>query len=170
MPTTEQEADTVVRICAEEGVKSEKLVRIFTRLWAEVGEISENDSVKQTMRMLKNMACIANKSEVVNRNDAVHRNVYVLLLVLIVLIHTLIWLAMLTSCVLSMIYQPWYIAFMVIAFAVSLLMTEEQCPITRYENALREKMGIQRINHFSIHYFKTIRETVRDLTDHRIGF
>lgn len=60
MPTTQQEAASIIRIFTEEGVPPARVARIAARLTAEVGEPSENDSVKQTMRMLAGIAaCVS---------------------------------------------------------------------------------------------------------------
>lgn len=56
MPTTQDEAASIIRIFGEEGVSPARVAKIAQRLTAEVGEPSDNDSVKQTMRMLSAIA------------------------------------------------------------------------------------------------------------------
>ncbi len=56
MPTTAQEADTIVRICERHGITGEKLFNVVLDLRNEVGLKSENSSVRETMEMLLNVA------------------------------------------------------------------------------------------------------------------
>ena len=70
----------------------------------------------------------------------------------IVLGHVAVWFALAASCIMSFLYQPWYIAFPTISFAVYLLTADYQCPITRWENVVRNQLGWPTITHFTHWY------------------
>jgi hypothetical protein len=55
MPTTHEEAQTIVE-AAQVYLPPDKLFRLFDRLNVLVGQSTLNDSVKQTMHMLRNLA------------------------------------------------------------------------------------------------------------------
>lgn len=52
MPTTEQEAIKILGICLRHKIPLRSMLPLFRDLHLEVGEVSENDSVKATMKML----------------------------------------------------------------------------------------------------------------------
>lgn len=70
----------------------------------------------------------------------------------IILGHMATWLGLLVCCICSFFLQPWYITFPMIAFCVYLLTTDYECPVTRWENHVRDRLGWQRVPHFTHWY------------------
>jgi len=54
MPTTTSEATQIVQIC-QEYITTEKLKEMATRLDEEVGQHTDNDSLKVTLNMLRQL-------------------------------------------------------------------------------------------------------------------
>lgn len=52
MPTTQQEVIKILEICLRHKIPPRSLLNLFRDLHLEVGESSENDSLKVTMKML----------------------------------------------------------------------------------------------------------------------
>lgn len=149
MPTTTNEAGKILQICQQEDVPVEKLARIFRRLKDEVGEASENDSVKQTMRMLDGFV----SGLTVAPTQVSAENGWLLAWGAIVVAHFVIWVALWLSCLLSLIYQPWYITMFGISFCVYLIGVNVICPVTVWENHIRRQLGWPTIRSFTNHYF-----------------
>jgi hypothetical protein len=79
-------------------------------------------------------------------------NGWLMLWCLIVGGHVAVWLGLTAACVLSALKQPWYITMIAISFCVSLLLSDGMCPVTRWENYTRRKMGWKEVGHFTHWY------------------
>lgn len=178
MPTTPEEAAKIAKICVEEGISLLQLVKLMDRLQNEVGEHSDNDSVKQTMRMLYKTAiylvpgvkppaynleeeaeigrCDQPEAPIYDEYKPVEKPKFELvlwfILSFVVSFHTLIWICLTLSSVALAFWTPIYVSFPLIVFMVTQATTEEQCPITKIENCLRNKLGLRSIDHFGSHY------------------
>ncbi len=54
MPTSNNEAESIVRI-SQEYIPLEKMKTLFIRLDEEVGELSTNDSLKVSLKMMRSL-------------------------------------------------------------------------------------------------------------------
>jgi len=54
MPTSNNEAENIVRI-SQEYIPLDKMKELFIRLDEEVGSISTNDSLKVSLKMMRNL-------------------------------------------------------------------------------------------------------------------
>ena len=137
MPTTQQEADTIVRTMLEH-LPPEQVVAVASKLWERVGSGTANQSVRDTMLMLK---------------DAVERAMAPppipllgkMLIVPVVLSHWCVILGNCASCIAvlgAMVWgytvPTWSLAFP-IATLILWMMTSRNwdCPLTKIEDRIR---------------------------------
>jgi len=57
----------------------------------------------------------------------------------IAIIHLAILVLVVYTMILCIIYQVWYVSFLAIMACFRFLLTHESCPITRWEDNMREK-------------------------------
>jgi hypothetical protein len=175
MPTTNHEAGKIIELCSKYGVEPKNLLGLCEDLYEQVGLVSNNWSVRETMRMLYERAIdIALKarpadmqpedflliigvrrpgdSEAAIAKSWSARSPWLMLFYVIVVSHVVVWVTLLTSCVLTFMHQPWYLAMLAFSFSFYLLTTHTMCPITRWENQVRRKLVWPEINHFTYWY------------------
>lgn len=178
MPTTDQEADKIIELCSKHGMQANRLLHLSRDLHEQVGKNSDNWSVRETMRMIYERAldeAIKYRPAGVAVDDFLvnigmtrppgpesspkglwsidfGQNVWLVLWYCVVIGHVFVWLALLLSCALTVIYQPWYLATSIITFCLYLLTTHTRCPITCWENAVRRQLGWAEVGHFTHWY------------------
>jgi len=182
MPTTGQEADKIIELCSKHGMQPKQLLHLARDLHEQVGKDSDNWSVRETMRMIYDRALDeaikwrpadmtvddfllhigmsrptgpeVSSKEPVNEAWAINlgQNVWMVLWYCIVIGHVSVWFALLLACVLTTVHQPWYLATPTVSFCLYLLFTDTQCPITRWENAVRRRLGWDEVGHFTHWY------------------
>lgn len=175
MPTTAQEADKVIELCCKHGVEPKGLLGLAKDLHEQVGQISDNWSVRETMRMLYDRAldiAIKHRPAGMDPEDFLASqglkrpgppelpsltawslsSGWLVLWWFIVIGHTAVWVGLLASCVLTLVYQPLYISILAISFSIYILTTDTICPITRLENCVRRKLGWPEVGHFTHWY------------------
>jgi hypothetical protein len=168
MPTTQEEAKAIIK-AAKDYVPAESLYQLFTKLDNKVGQTSENSSVKETMRMLKEEAAqlILDEMNGVGstvlriENPALWAFVYLVLVVWVILHFVYIGL-MIASFMLLPALAEWYIAAPLMAVPPVLLVSPGPCPLTMIENVLRRRLGMPTIGGFIRHYcIKTVVRVLR---------
>lgn len=183
MPTTNEEAAKIVKICQRHNITGRTLFALARDLDDEVGQVSQNDSVKVTMRMLRDAVtglAVLNPGER-RRGPATadSQNVFrpalnnmaacchaektgavsrltpfmQLFLFLLVTFHAAVWVGLALSFCVLPFLAPLYVALPCMAFILVQATTSEPCPVTRLENFLREKLGWPIIAEFGPHYF-----------------
>ena len=156
MPTTCNEADKIVELCIKHGLRPLALLGLAKDLKEQVGDVTTNDSVRVTMNMLHERAKQLQSNPTALAKFYLPDPARVPWLILywcIIILHLDVWVGLFASGVMVFLRQPWYISMPIISFAIYLLTTDSECPITRWENYARSKLGWPRIVHFTHWYF-----------------
>jgi|GEM_PF-2017745 len=158
MPTTTNEAVEIVRI-AEHRVGA-PLNELFTELDEKVGKGTVNPSLKQSLSMLR-AASDNLKRNVLGGDDNepfifftifMHPRWFVLWMLLI-LVHAALVLTNVAAFFVAPFYGPWYFAAPACFSILWVTFSRSECPLTRWENVIRAKMGWRPIGSFIGHYF-----------------
>tara|TARA_R110002020_G_scaffold233314_1_gene445131 strand:+ start:120 stop:608 length:489 start_codon:yes stop_codon:yes gene_type:complete len=152
MPTSVQEANSIVELL-DEYLDEAQARELTARLEQEIGQKTDNDSLKVSLEMLK-----ALYSKKPKRIDQLKR----VLLYLIVLFHMfVITINIVAFFVLPFLYPLW-VWMPINSFILTVTFTREICPLTRLENKLRTSLGMSRIGGFIGHYLiKPIKTAVK---------
>ena len=143
MPTSEQEAFSIVEIL-DEYLDEGQARELTARLEQEIGQKTDNDSLKVSLEMLK-----ALYSKNPKRIDYLKKA----LLSLVVLFHMFVITVNIAAFfILPFLYDLW-IWMPINSFILTVTFTREICPLTRLENKLRTSLGMSRIGGFIGHYF-----------------
>jgi len=143
MPTSQQEAFSIVEIL-DEYLDEGQARELTARLEQEIGQKTDNDSLKVSLEMLK-----ALYSKNPKRIDYLKKA----LLSLVVLFHMFVITVNIAAFfILPFLYDLW-IWMPINSFILTVTFTREICPLTRLENKLRTSLGMSRIGGFIGHYF-----------------
>lgn len=182
MPTTNTEAGRILQICLKYLTQPQDILKFTRDLHEQVGQKSDNWSVRETMRMLYDHAidrALAMCPKGVTQADFMNQLLgyasnppgppepkppevlssdfsypfWVVLLWSIIVGHVMLWLSLVTCGILSLLYQPLYVAMPIISFCVYLVATTRECPVTRWENLIRKKLGWRKVTTFLHWYF-----------------
>lgn len=75
-------------------------------------------------------------------------------LALIVILHHFVFIGLVVSCLLSVVYQPLYVAFIHVILVARVGTTpSNSCILTRLENRYREALSMPQIRGFIKHYY-----------------
>jgi hypothetical protein len=142
MPTSNSEAGTIVKI-VKDYLSIEQMTELFTKLDEEVGQKTDNMSLKTSLAMLRTLV----KSPVVKFSICWEAAFYAL-----VFIHFVLIGCMAASFILLPFYFSLLVAVPVNVFIFTLLVSREECKLTALENYIRQKTGRKRIGGFVGHY------------------
>ncbi len=150
MPTSQQEAVDVITIVADY-LDEADAKELMARLSDEIGEHTENDSLKVSLQMLKTLYEPAPKPKKIDQ-------VWPCALAIVVSAHMLVvTINMIAFFVLPFTY-PVYVWMPLNSFILITIFSRSLCPLTRLENYLRQKVGKPTIGGFIGHYIiKPIR-------------
>ena len=143
MPTSQQEAFSIVEIL-DEYLDESQARELTARLEQEIGQKTENDSLKVSLEMLK-----ALYSKKPKKIDYIKRG----LLYFIILFHSFVIVVNIVAFFVLPFYYPLWVWMPLCSFILTVTFTREICPITRLENYLRTSLGLPRIGGFIGHYF-----------------
>ena len=143
MPTSQQEAFSIVEIL-DEYLDEGQARELTARLEQEIGQKTENDSLKVSLEMLK-----ALYSKKPKRIDQIKRG----LLYLVVAFHMFVIAVNIAAFFVLPFYYPLWVWMPLNSFILTVTFTREICPLTRLENKLRTSRGMSRIGGFIGHYF-----------------
>jgi hypothetical protein len=143
MPTSQQEAFSIVEIL-DEYLDEGQARELTARLEQEIGQKTDNDSLKVSLEMLK-----ALYSKNPKRIDYVKKA----LLCLLVVFHTFVIIVNTAAFFVLPFMYPLYVWMPINSFILVTTFTREICPLTRLENKLRTSLGMSRIGGFLGHYF-----------------
>lgn len=153
MPTTTEEARKILEI-SQEYITVADLKELFTRLDAEVGQPSDNDSVKKSFVMFKQFADMAETAIITEQ----HKAKLTIYWFLVWLFHHALILGNLASFVVAPFKAPWYLAFPACFAIIWVTCSPVNCAITRWENRIRKQLGWPEIKTFIGHnYVKPFR-------------
>tara|TARA_B100000029_G_scaffold216030_1_gene213869 strand:- start:20 stop:508 length:489 start_codon:yes stop_codon:yes gene_type:complete len=152
MPTSQQEAFSIVEIL-DEYLDEDQARELTARLEQEIGQKTDNDSLKVSLEMLK--ALYLKKP---NKIDYAKKAA---LYTLIIFHAFVITVNIAAFFVLPFLYPLW-VWMPINSFILTVTFTREICPLTRLENKLRTSLGMSRIGGFIGHYFiKPIKTAVK---------
>jgi len=143
MPTSKQEAHSIVEIL-DEYLDEGQARELTARLEQEIGQKTDNDSLKVSLEMLK-----ALYSKGPRKIDALKK----CLLYLTILFHAFVIIVNIAAFFILPFYYPLYVWMPLNSFILTVTFTREICPLTRLENKLRTSLGMSRIGGFLGHYF-----------------
>jgi hypothetical protein len=143
MPTSQQEAFSIVEIL-DEYLDENQARELTARLEQEIGQKTDNDSLKVSLEMLK-----ALYSKQPKKIDYLKKG----LLYAIILFHAFVIIVNIAAFFVLPFYYPLWVWMPVCSFILTVTFTREICPLTRVENYIRTSLGMSRIGGFIGHYF-----------------
>ena len=143
MPTSQQEAFSIVEIL-DEYLDEGQARELTARLEQEIGQKTDNDSLKVSLEMLK-----ALYSKQPKKIDYLKKG----LLYSVILFHAFVIIVNIAAFFVLPFYYPLWVWMPVCSFILTVTFTREICPLTRLENYLRTSLGMSRIGGFIGHYF-----------------
>lgn len=150
MPTSQSEADKIVEIVLEH-LDPRMAQTLFGRMWKEVGQYTDNSSLKESLRMLnEGSAGIAPKADPVLSSDC---RLYSALLTGLIAFHAIVIGGNVTAAAVLPFLTPWYVALPLLSFIVWVSFSRvADCPLTRLENKLRRRLGKSEIGGYISYY------------------
>jgi hypothetical protein len=149
VPTTDKEAQQIGKILSEYLDQDEARV-LFERLDDEVGKYTDNNSLRESLSMLRLLHLSSVPKVDLWRS---------LGLSALVTFHVAVIVVNITAFFVLPFMYPLWIWVPLNSFILTVTFTREQCPLTRLENEIRAGLGKKRIGGFMGHYF--IRPTRR---------
>lgn len=146
MPTTQQEAANIVGIL-NEYLSTEEAHELASRLDEKVGQETDNDSLKVTLKMLKSLY------EPQNGVSKWKARTLWTILYSIITFHMSIILFNLLAMFVVIFLAPWYVSLPIASLIVNMTFSPLSCPLTRLEDSVRRKLGLPTIRHFMKYYF-----------------
>tara|TARA_R100000808_G_scaffold21006_1_gene45405 strand:- start:1320 stop:1823 length:504 start_codon:yes stop_codon:yes gene_type:complete len=143
MPTSQQEAFSIVEIL-DEYLDENQARELTARLEQEIGQKTDNDSLKVSLEMLK--ALYIKKP---NKIDYAKKA----LLYALIVFHIFVIIVNIAAFFILPFMYPLYVWMPLNSFILVTTFTREICPLTRLENKLRTSLGMSRIGGFIGHYF-----------------
>ena len=142
MPTSANEANSIVEIL-DEFLDESQARELTARLEQEIGQKTENDSLKVSLEMLKALYCKKPK-----RIDQLKKG----LLCLIIAFHMFVITVNIAAFFVLPFLYPLWVWMPLNSFILTVTFTREICPLTKLENKLRTSLGMSRIGGFIGHY------------------
>ena len=146
MPTTLEEAQTICEI-SQKYMPITSLANLYQELDDRVGKSSENDSLKQSLSMMR---------EVMNNKQKRMNSVpwwMPIALYSLVGLHAALIIGMVFSFFTLPFVVPWYVFLPINAFIWFFSTNQVDCRLTLMENLMRRKLGLRLIRGFVGHYF-----------------
>ena len=143
MPTSQQEAFSIVEIL-DEYLDEGQARELTARLEQEIGQKTDNDSLKVSLEMLK-----ALYSKKPNKIDYAKK----IALWSLAVFHVFVIIVNIAAFFILPFMYPLYVWMPLNSFILVTTFTREICPLTRLENKLRTSLGMNRIGGFIGHYF-----------------
>jgi hypothetical protein len=148
MPTTTEEASNILAL-AREYLSDADLRCLFTALDEAVGQTSTNDSLRQSLAMLRRAA-----EEVgAVREREWQRTWLIFRWAAIWLFHSALVGANAAAFCVAPFYAPWYLAFPACFAIIWSVCSRAECPITAWENDVRRALGWPLVRGFVGHYY-----------------
>jgi len=159
MPTTQNEATHIKKILGDY-LSPAKAKKFTERLESEVGRHTENDSLKVTLEMMKELC----KDAPPETKLSPSRKKQFFALWALVGFHASILVFNTIAMIILPFVAPWYVALPIITLLGNLMFSPNPCPLTRLESRMRKNLGLPRITHFLKHYLITpIRKQLKGI-------
>ena len=144
MPTSVEEANSIVEIM-DDFLDADDARELTARLEHEVGQGTDNDSLKVSLEMLKELYKDRTGSRKKDRLKKIS------LYSLVTFHYFVITVNIVAFFVLPFLY-PLLVWMPLNSFILTVTFTREICPLTRLENYIRTSLGMPRIGGFIGHY------------------
>jgi hypothetical protein len=142
MPTTFEEAKAITSII-DDYLSPEQAKEITNRLNAQVGQSTDNSSLRISLDMLETLY-EPKKMRHVKARYAV--------LMAVVALHLVIISGNILAAITLPFVVPWYVALPLITLIINLTFSPIPCPLTRMENRLRGRLQMPEVKHFMGYY------------------
>ena len=144
MPTSVEEANGIMEIM-DDFLEADDAKELTARLDHEIGRHTDNDSLKVSLEMLRELYKnkTGNKKRNILKNAALYSTVAFHSFVIVVNI--------IAFFVLPFMYPLW-VWMPLNSFLLTVTFTREICPLTRLENSIRTSLDLPRIGGFIGHY------------------
>ena len=159
MPTSVQEANSIVEIM-DDFLDADDARELTARLEHEVGQGTDNDSLKVSLEMLKELYKDRTGSR---KKDRLKK---IALYSLITFHYFVITVNIAAFFILPFLY-PLLVWMPLNSFILTVTFTREICPLTRLENYIRTSLGMPRIGGFLGHYM--VRPVKKLLKSREVG-
>tara|TARA_Y100000310_G_scaffold105959_1_gene104495 strand:+ start:46 stop:537 length:492 start_codon:yes stop_codon:yes gene_type:complete len=144
MPTSVEEANSIMEIM-DDFLDADSARELTARLEHEVGQGTDNDSLKVSLEMLKELY----KDRTGSRKKDLYKKTC--LYSLIAFHHFVITVNIVAFFILPFLY-PLLVWMPLNSFILTVTFSREICPLTRLENYIRTSLGMPRIGGFIGHY------------------
>ena len=144
MPTSVEEANSIMEIM-DDFLDADDARELTARLEHEVGQGTDNDSLKVSLEMLKELY----KNKTGSRKKELAKKIA--LYSLITFHHFVITVNIVAFFILPFLY-PLLVWMPLNSFILTVTFTREICPLTRLENYIRTSLDMPRIGGFLGHY------------------
>ena len=142
MPTSQQEANTISEIVSEYLDESDAK-ELMARLDSEIGQHTDNDSLKVSLHMMKTLY---------DKPEKKIDRLWPVALYTVVSFHMFVVFVNVVSFFVLPFLYPLYIWMPLNSFILITVFSRTLCPLTRLENYLRQKVGKPTIGGFIGHY------------------
>ena len=159
MPTSVEEANSIMEIM-DDFLDADDARELTARLEHEVGQGTDNDSLKVSLEMLKELY----KNKTGSRKKELAKKIA--LYSLITFHHFVITVNIVAFFILPFLY-PLLVWMPLNSFILTVTFTREICPLTRLENYIRTSLGMPRIGGFLGHY--VVRPVKKLLKSREVG-
>ena len=153
MPTSTEEAHSIVEIL-DEYLDETQARELTARLEQEIGQKTDNDSLKVSLEMLK-----ALYSRRPKKIDSFKRAC----LYFVIAFHFFVITVNISAFFILPFLYPLWVWMPLNSFILTVTFTREICPITKLENYLRTSLGMSRVGGFIGHYIvRPIKKAFRN--------
>ena len=159
MPTSVEEANSIVEIM-DDFLDADDARELTARLEHEVGRGTDNDSLKVSLEMLKELYKDRTGSRKKDRLKKIS------LYSLVTFHYFVITVNIVAFFILPFLY-PLLVWMPLNSFILTVTFTREICPLTRLENYIRTSLGMPRIGGFLGHY--VVRPVKKLLKSREVG-
>jgi hypothetical protein len=159
MPTSVEEANSIVEIM-DDFLDADDARELTARLEHEVGQGTDNDSLKVSLEMLKELYKDRTGSRKKDRLKKIS------LYSLVTFHYFVITVNIVAFFILPFLY-PLLVWMPLNSFILTVTFTREICPLTRLENYIRTSLGMPRIGGFLGHYM--VRPVKKLLKSREVG-
>ena len=144
MPTSVQEANSIVEIM-DDFLDADDARELTARLEQEIGQHTDNDSLKVSLEMLRELY----KDRTGSRKKDLAKKIFFYSLVTF---HAFVIAVNIVAFFILPFLYPLLVWMPLNSFILTVTFTREICPLTRLENYIRTSLGMPRIGGFIGHY------------------
>jgi len=145
MPTSVEEANGIMEIM-DDFLDADDARELTARLEHEIGQHTDNDSLKVSLGMLKEL--YKDKTGKRKKNLLKRTALYSM-----VVFHSFVIVVNISAFFALPFLYPLWVWMPIDSFILTVTFTREICPLTRLENSIRTSLDLPRIGGFIGHYY-----------------